>query len=537
MPRIARRSFTGLAAASWLLPRFAIAAGDNRPSLTIAVPKISTSNTLEPLREQSNVGARIFSTIGEGLIDIDWLDTLRPRAGLAEDWRRIDDRTLELTLRQGVKFHNGDTLTPEDVAFTFGNEHMWSGSLLGTGGMFASNTAGAGSKTPPPEAPALAKAAYPDFEKIEIVDSRTVRFVNKVPDPVLEGRLTRNTGMIFSRRAFNEAESWLAWARKPVATGPYRVVDYRPDSALVLEAHDEYWGGRPPLKGVRFLEVPEVSARVNGLLAGDFDMACDIPPDQIKRVEDSPRHTVRGGMIANNRILVFDKHHPVLANSKMRLALAHAIDRQAIVDALWLGRTKVPKGNQHEFYGDMTISDWSVPQYDPARTKQLMQEAGYQGEEISFQTMNNYYTNQTPTAQLMLEWWRSAGLNVKLEMKENWSQVLGRFPGRGFCDNSNSASFNDPVASMASYYPGGQTWEAGQWENEEARATMQVLQNSMNLETRRKAFRRMLEICERDDPAYTVLHKNATFTALRKELPWRASQAFTMDLTARNWGG
>ena len=536
MTRLPRRTFARLAAGAALLPRFAIGAEDTRPSLTIAVQKISTSNVLEPLREQSNVGTRIFSVIGEGLIDIDWIGTLRARPGLAERWKRIDDRTLELTLRQGVKLHNGDTLVPEDVAFSFGPEHMWSSSALGSGGMFASNTAGGATKTPPPEAPALAKAAYPDFDKIEIVDNRTVRFVNKVPDPVLEGRLTRNTGMIFSHRAFGEAESWLTWARKPVATGPYRVVEYKPDSMLTLAAHDEYWGGRPPLKGIRFMEVPEVSARVNGLLAGDFDMACDIPPDQIKRVEDSPRHKVLGGMIANNRILVFDKHLPVLANPKLRLALAHAIDRQAIVDSLWLGRTRVPKGNQHPFYGDMLIQDWNVPAYDPARAKELMKEAGYKGEEIPFQTLNNYYTNQTPTAQLMLELWQSIGLNAKLEMKENWSQILGRFPGRGFCDNSNSAWFNDPISSMASYYPGGQTWESGQWENEDAKAAMKALQNSMDLETRRKAFRRMLEICERDDPAYTVLHTNATFTALRKDLPWKAAQAFTMDFSARNWG-
>jgi peptide/nickel transport system substrate-binding protein len=207
------------------------------------------------------------------------------------------------------------------------------------------------------------------------------------------------------------------------------------------------------------------------------------------------------------------------------------------VDALWAGRTAVPQGLQHEFYGDMFQADWTAPRFDLAEARRLLREAGYRGEAIPYQLLNNYYTNQTPGAQVLVEGWRQAGLNVQIEMKENWGQILGRFPGRGISDNSNTAGFGDPVASMAAYAPGGQTWESGQWENEEAKAALATLSTAVDYATRRAAFRRMLEICERDDPAYTVLHQNATFTALRKGLPWRASQSFTMDFSHRNWGG
>ena len=131
-------------------------------------------------------------------------------------------------------------------------------------------------------------AAYPGFERMEIVDKYTVRFVNRVPDATLEGRLTRNCGVIFSAARLRRGATWLDWARQPVGTGPYRIVDYKPDVELVLEAFDDYWGGRPPIKRLRFVEVPEVASRVNGLRAGDFDFACDLPPDQIVAVEASP---------------------------------------------------------------------------------------------------------------------------------------------------------------------------------------------------------------------------------------------------------
>ena len=236
---LSRRLALGLAGAA-SLPRFAIGQSDNRPSLTIAVQKITTSNTLEPMREQSNVGQRIFYTFAETLTDHAWTGDLSLKPGLAESFKRIDGRTLELKLRQNVCFHNGDGMTGEDVAFSFGPERMWTGSSVDTRGMWTNTTPGMTGKVPPPEAPKIAMAAYPAFERMEIVDKHTVRFVNKVPDATLEGRLTRNTGVVFSQRAFAEAASWLDWARKPIGTGPYRIVEYKPDVELVMELEEVF---------------------------------------------------------------------------------------------------------------------------------------------------------------------------------------------------------------------------------------------------------------------------------------------------------
>ena len=101
----------------------------------------------------------------------------------------------------------------------------------------------------------MARRIWPDLVRVDAVDKYTVRFYNATPDVTLEGRLSRYGSDITNRRAWDEAASYLDWARKPVTTGPYKVVELKPDVSLTLEAHDEYWGGRPPIKRIRFLEV------------------------------------------------------------------------------------------------------------------------------------------------------------------------------------------------------------------------------------------------------------------------------------------
>lgn len=542
---VTRRSvlrFTSAAAsASIALPRFAIAQSDNRPSITIAVQKTSNSNTLDVLREQSNVGERIFfSSIWESLISKNWRGNLETVPGLATEWRRIDERTVELKLRQGVKFHNGDEMTAEDVLFTFGRERMFGATEAknrSTIRAFEAIPAPRPGKELPAEVPAAARRAWPDLARVEAVDKYTVRFFNAAPDVTLEGRLSRYGSDIMSRRGWEEAASYLDWARKPITTGPYKVVEYRPDVSLTLEAHDEYWGGRPPIKRIRFVEVPEVPSRINGLLSGEYQFACDIPPDQIGGIEKNAAFEVQGGTILNHRLTVFDKNHPQLANPLVRRAFTDAIDRQAIVESLWAGRTRVPAGLQWEYYADMFIPDWTVPEFNPKLAQDLLKQAGYKGDPIPYRLLNNYYTNQVATAQILVEMWKSVGLNVQIQSKENWSQIFERTPDRAIRDWSNSAPFNDPVSSLvAQHGPNGQQQQVGEYINAELNQLSELLETSTDRALRKKTFRRLLEIAEREDPAYTVLHQNATFTAKPKSLKWKASPAFAMDFRAGNFG-
>ncbi len=479
------------------VPTFAIGQ-PARPSLRIAVPKIANTGTLDPLREQSSnaseryIGLILETLIGPGLV---------PR--LATAWRRVDDRTLDLTLRPGVITHRGGTLSAEDVAFSF-------------------SRAGADA---PADLAAVAARHIPSLDRVVVIDAATVRITTAGPDLALEQRLSAGGTQIVPAAG---ARPWAQFAQAPAGTGPYRVVSFRPDLALVLEAHDAHWAGRPRYATVTIVEMPEAAARAAALTAGDVQIATDMAPDQIATIERNGHLHVLGGPVPNHRILAFDQHHPALRDPRVRLAMAHAVDGQAIVDGLWLGRTRVPPGLQFD-YGPMQIDGWTVPATDPALAHRLLTDARYDGTPIPYRVRQNYYPGEVTTAQVLVEMWHAAGLNVALSVHENWAQVLA--PGRAVRDWSNSAVFADPSSSLTNQHgPQGAQQTNGEWSNAEFNTLSATLDRGTTLGARRAAFARMLVIAEREDPAYVVLHQTASFVAAPRALPFRAGPGFALDL-------
>ena len=531
---------TGLAAASLGLPRIAIGQADRRPSITIAVQQIANSASLEPLREQSNVGQRVFSFIYERLITQNLLGKLEEMPGLAESWKRIDERTVEFTLRKGVKFHNGDEMTADDVVFTFSRERMFgpdyditSNKTLFTSVLIRDSVQG---KALPPEVPAVAKRLFPALEKVEAIDKYTVRFTNRTPDVTLEGRIGRMGSDIVSRRAYDQAKSWMDWSRAPVSTGPYKVREFVPDQSLMMDAHEDYWGGQPPLKSVRLVVVPEVATRINGLLAGQFDFICDVPPDQIPGIEKNPKFEVLGSTIVNHRLTVFDKNHPRLVDPRIRQAFTHAIDRKAIVEALWSDRTRVPAGLQWEFYGPMFVENWTVPAYDPAKAKAAPEGGQLQGR-----------ADPLPPAQQLLHQPGGDGAGAGRDVAPGRAQRADRDEGELAADLRDQQPARRARLvqqrglqrpDFLDRRPARPAGPAAAGRRMDQRGDEQALRRhgGRDRHAKRKAmFKRMLEICEREDPAYTVLHQNATFTAKRKDIRWKASPSFAMEFRTVNF--
>ena len=466
---------------------------------------------LAPVMIQRNVAYRVLYNVYDTLLDIDYAGDFSVVPGLATDWRRIDDRTIELDLRAGVRFHNGDEMTVDDVVFTFSAAHIGEG-------------------TPAFE---TSRAYLGMFEGAEAVDHDTVRIRTVNPDPILELRLASWMTQIVSRRAFEAAGSYDAWLAAPVGTGPFRIVEFMPDEVIVLEAHDDYWQGRPSIDRLVFQVVPELSTRIAGLAVGDYDVITEVTPDQIETVESYDNAHVVGGSILNPRSLNFDVEHPVLGDVRIRRALNLAIDRQLIVDTLWDGRVEVPNGHQFPAFGPLYDPDRQPPAYDPEAARQLIAEAGYDGTVIPYRVLSNYYPAQVQTAEALTQMWRSVGLNVELAIMESFGQVYQDPAGIG--DSSDPALFPDPLASVWRLY-GPDGWSSGQngWSNPRFNELGEILATSTDVEARRQAFQGMLDIYHHGDPPGTILHTLGQFYGLSARLDWTPYPVAYMDFRARN---
>jgi peptide/nickel transport system substrate-binding protein len=228
---------------------------------------------------------------------------------------------------------------------------------------------------------------------------------------------------------------------------------------------------------------------------------------------------------------------------ELRRAMIMAIDRQLIVDSLYLGRTSVPNGFQMSLFGDMWIKDYPGVTYDQAKAREWIKKSGYKGQTIYYRLLSDYYTQEVATAQILAEMWKAVGLNVKLEMKENWSQILKNDDTRHVINLSNTAFYLDPVG-MTWRRLGPQYWgrkpdlymgkEPMIELPEEFDKSGKILETSTDLQARRKAVRRMLEICDFEEPTQISLHAMTMFYGKRDEIDWTAYPAEYMDLTAAN---
>jgi len=487
------------------------AVAEDRPDLTVAVTL--NPSRLDPMSENSNVNERVTSNVLERLIRTDHLNDGALEPGLATAWKRIDDRTVEFTLREGVKCHNGEDFDASDVAFSFGPDRFLGEDAPGWG---------------------VGQQYMGGLEAVEIIDNHTVNIRFKEADPLIELRFAGWMGEMICEDAYKAAGSWEEWVQAPVGTGPYAFSEVVHGDYIKLDAFDGYWGGMAPAASVTFKIVPETASRIAGLTTGEYDLITEVTPDQFDIIQKNADTEIAGGPIRNIRVIIFDEKHPVLGDPRIRQALSFAIDRQLIVDALYGGLVTVPNGMQMKVFGDLYIADHVSNQYDPEKAKALLAEAGYNGEEISYRYLQDYYTGEVDTAQILAEMWRQVGLNVKLELVENWGQIEDDAEGRGIFNWSNTASYPDPLGQIARLYgPTGWFQVNGTYESAEMNAHIPALQTGSK-EDRIAAMTAMLEIYERTDPPGTFLHTLPMFYGVRSNIDWTATDTGEMDFSARS---
>ncbi|HEY4199581.1 MAG TPA: ABC transporter substrate-binding protein [Devosiaceae bacterium] len=537
-PRVKSLALTAALLAGTFLS-FNAALADDRPTITVALQSVGSPGTLDTSDNGGTAARKYQNSIFEQLIALDLTDPkLAPKPGLATEWHWVNPTTLELKLRQGVKFHNGDTMTADDVVFSFSDERFGllpeQKAARDAGKDTFTRADGTTGIVPPAVTAANRISEWPLLDHVEKVDDYTVRFIMKKASLDTEARLARvNYAAIISKRAFQSAKNWQDFALHPIATGPYKVVSVDQGSAIHLVSNDDYWGGLPPIAKLDFMVVPEAASRLNGLMSGEYDLISDVGPDQVPLIKANPDYAVVGGPVANIRFIALDERNGPLKNKLVRQALSHSIDRKTIVDTLWSGLTTVPQGFQHEMTGDLFDTDFQSPAYDPELAKKLLAESGYKGEPITYRVLPDYYPNELTVAQFNLENLRKIGFNIDFSVVDNPTDPA---PDRMMADLSNTSYFAFPIALLANNCPNG-TYslktapDTGMWDNAEFDHLCDVLNTSTDRDEVKKAAARAIEILEVDDPGMLVLHTNAILYGMRAGIDWKPSAMFAMDFS------
>ena len=287
----------------------------------------------------------VYANVFEGLTRIGENGEVLP--ALAESWEVSDDgKSYTFKLRDGVKFHDGTAFDAQDVVFSLERARS-------------------------EKSENAQKSLFSAIETVEAVDPHAVRITLSRP----EGSLLFNLG--WGDAVIVAPESADANKSDPIGTGPFRFAGWNKGSNLTLERNPDYWGEPPALERATFRFIPDPAAAVAAMLAGDVDAFPNFPaPEALPQLEADPRFAVVVGSTEGETILSTNNAKPPFDNQLVRQAIAHAIDRQAIIDGAMFG-LGTPIGTHfaphHPAYEDLT----GTYAYDPQKAKALLAEAGF----------------------------------------------------------------------------------------------------------------------------------------------------------------
>jgi peptide/nickel transport system substrate-binding protein len=181
----------------------------------------------------------------------------------------------------------------------------------------------------------------------------------------------------------------------------------------------------------------------------------------------------------------------------------------------------------------MYLEDYPGVAYDPVRAKKLVQESGYAGEKIYYRSLPGYYTLEQTVAEAVTQMWKSIGINVELQIKENWTQITEDNESRHIINGSFSAYYPDPVGQVWRRFGASSSYTGKYWNlTEEVRTLGKVMETSYDVNARREAFRSYLDVFSKD-PKGMYLYNLPMIYAVREGITWKPLAIEGMDFTTK----
>ena len=316
--------------------------GDNHLIVVLPSFPVSLDNTMS--NEFNSL--MIHNNITETLVKFDGPDfNIVP--GLAESWYMPNPQTLIMNLRQGVRFHNGDEMRASDVQFSVMR----------------------GVNSPP------VAFIHNSIQSVDIIDDFTVQLNLRIPFVPILAHLTHPGAAINSERAVREMGA--NFANHPIGTGPFKFDSMSLGDNIELVRFEDYWGLRPGVDRITFTVIPEGTNRLIAVETGAADIAFEISPHHLPRMIREPNLTYDRAAVPRFHFLGFNHQSPTalpLRDLRVRQAITHAIDIEALVDIVYQGLGRITHG---PLVGIPGVVEFEPVEFNLDRARQLMAEAGY----------------------------------------------------------------------------------------------------------------------------------------------------------------
>lgn len=329
---------------------------------TIVVALAAAPVSLDPADHRDRSTETILRNMFDGLVTRDTRSGVHLE--LAESLEWLDDTTLRVKVREGVKFHNGDEMTADDVVFTF--ERIINENAI---------------EYPEPHS-SPRKGLITPLESIEKVDDYTVIMHFNAPWPPAMQLLVHQQ---IVPKAYLEEVGTEGFIKNPVGTGPFKFVAARDGlDEIEMERFDDYYGGSPELEPVGpacvdrviFRVIPEASTRAAALLAGEVQIIQAVPSDMIGRLSESNNIVVKTAAGTQPKWVELNVGQPPFDDVRVRQALNYLIDKDLLIEEIYGGRAVALPGPLSP-YNNFVNKNLQPYPYDPDKAMQLLAEAGW----------------------------------------------------------------------------------------------------------------------------------------------------------------
>ena len=375
-----------------------VEAGEPQQGGAINVALHGEIDTIDPHQSVTIVGAQVYGNIVESLVTPNAaLDNMEPE--LATDWTISDDGlTYTFNLRQGVKFHNGQDFTAADVIFSY-------------------------NRIIDPDFPGADASSLSMIESVEAVDDHTVVFTLQFPFSAFLTKLEQLWIL--------PNDSGVDFEQELVGTGPFKFAEWVSGDHITLERFDEYWEeGLPYLDQVTYRPIPEDATKLVELKTGGLNFISNVPYKDVAELEADQNIAVYRTLGVVRDHLGFNVTKPPFDNAKVRQAMGYLIDREAIAAAILEGYALPSQIAIPETHWAFNPNVEGTYTFDPAKAKQLLEEAGFgDGFKASIK-VSPTYPLEIKMAELIAEAAREIGVEFEIVQLE-WSTWIEQVVSQG----------------------------------------------------------------------------------------------------------